>query len=317
MRTGFDHVDKAISDAKARANQGFSGRLNYFTWKDGESIVLRFLTDEVLTVAFYEMVVDNQGKFKDFIVAPDLYADEPGWTGEDWVLKYGGKVHENGLSGPLIQPSPRIRSVGVAVLREEAPREVDGKTVMAYQDHLYEHNVSGDDFPARWFGIVKQSHQLFWNQMSGYHHEYGTICDRDFKVQRVGEKLDTTYRIVPLREDPDFEIKGLQEAYGYGRPSNKDDADRFLYCPQTLQEWAESHASEDRVKYWLCDPKDQAAAVATPAATPAANGYTPSGVDEFHKDTTQNPNPTADEAQAAPPPASDFSALRARLERHT
>lgn len=311
MKTGFDHVDKAAEDARNRSSQVFAGRLNYFTWKDGDTKILRFLTDEVLLVQFYEMVVNNQGRFIDFIVAPDLHADDPSWRGEDWVLKYGGKVHENGISGPLVTPTPKIRSAGVAVLREEAPHEPGGR-VMAYQDHLYETNVSGVNYPARFFGVVKQSLQLFWTQMSGYHHEFGTICDRDYKIKRVGGKLDTTYNIIPLKEDPDFDILALQQAYGYGRvvdPAKaKDDQERFLYCPQTVQEWAEQYAGEDRVKFWLGDPKDQNQAATNGSTT----NYIPSGVDEFHKDTTQN-----DEAQAADPPQTDFSSLRSRLERHT
>jgi hypothetical protein len=312
MKTGFGAVKKSISDAKARQSQGFSGRLNYFNWKDGETKVLRFLTDEVLLVAFYEMVVDNQGHFKDFIVAPDLYEEDPSWRGEDWVLKYRGRCHENGMSGPLVEPTPRVRSVGVAVWREEAPREAGGQAV-AYQDYLHEINVGGQIYPARWFGVVKQSLQLFWDQMGAYYDEYGTICDRDYKIKRTGKSLDTSYSIIPRPPDPDFDIKALQESYGYGRSvdaATKDDPERFLYCPQTVTQWAEQYASEDRAKYWLADPR-------AAAQQPASNGYTPSGTDEFDKDTTHNPHPEADEAQVAPAPRTDFADLRARLERHT
>ena len=45
-------------------HKGFAGKLNYLTIKDGESKVVRFLTDDVLTVQFYEYVVNNQGKFQ-------------------------------------------------------------------------------------------------------------------------------------------------------------------------------------------------------------------------------------------------------------
>jgi hypothetical protein len=307
MRTGFGAVNKSLEEAKARQAQGFAGKLNYFTLKDGEAKTVRFLTDEVLTTLFYEYCVNNQGKFTDFIYAPDLYDGQ----GEDWVLKYGGKMHENVMNGPLITPGEKQRkerSVGVVVLREEAPREVDGKTVIGYQDYLHEITVNGENFPARWFGILKQSHQLFWNQMSGYHHEYGTICDRDYKIRRSGGGLDTSYQIIPRDPDPDFDILKLQEDYGYGRKVDpdkiKNDPERFLYCPQTLTEWAEYYAGEERAKYWLGDPKT------------ATNE--PSGLDEFHKDTTHNSQAQADEAQAAPPPSStDWSSLRARLERHT
>lgn len=319
MRTGFDAVKKSISDAKARQFSGASGRLGFFNIKDdGESKVVRFITDDVLSVQFYEMVVDNQGGFKDFIVAPDLYEDDPSWRGEDWVLKYEGKVHENGLSGPLVNPQPRVKSVGIVVLREEAPREAGGRAV-TYQDNLFETNVNGTDYPARWFGVIKQS-MTFWDQMSGFHEEYGTICDRDYRIKRNGKKLDTSYQIIPLPPDPDFDIKQLQADYGYGRTvaeleAVKEDPERFLYCPQTIQMWAEDYAGERRAKFWLGDPRENAKAAQESAAS--NGGHTPSGNDEFAKETTSNPDPAADEAQAAPPPAGDaFSALRRRLEKH-
>ena len=320
MKTGFDAVRKQIDDTKNKQSQGFSGRLNYFNWKDQEVKVIRFLTDEVLLTAFYEMVVDNQGSFKDFIVAPDLYEDDPSWRGEDWVLKYGGQCHENGMSGPLVKPAPKVRSAGVAVWLEEAPRQPGGK-VVTYQDYLHEINVNGTDYPARWFGVVKQSLNLFWDQMSGYHEEYGTICDRPYKIKRNGKKLDTSYQIIPMSPDPDFDINALQSFYGYGRSAveleaAKDDPERYLYCPQTIQAWAEDYASEQRAKHWLGDPRANAK-----TAAPAANGNgerEPSGNDEFAKETTSNPAPEADEAQAAPAPSGDaFSALRQRLEKHT
>jgi hypothetical protein len=312
MRTGFGAVDKAAEDAKARSSQGFSGKLNYLTIKDGETKVVRFLTDDVLTCLFYEYVVNNQGRWTDFIVPTDL---DPSNT--DWVKEYGGYQLENTMSGPRVPLSTKERSVGLCVLKEEHPREVDGKTVIGYRDVLDEVTVDGRQLPSRWFGVIKQSAQLFWTQMSGYHHEFGTICDRDYKIRRIGSKFDTTYQIIPRDPDPDFDILAFQESYGYGHPRPKDDPERFLYCPMTLPQWAEDYASESRVKYWLGDSvKGQAQAQSTAAAPNVGVPVERSnGLDEFHRDTTQNP---ADEAQAAPAPAAtDFSSLRARLERHT
>lgn len=310
MRTGFGAVDKAAEDAKARSSQGFSGKLNYLTIKDGETKVVRFLTDDVLTALFYEYVVNNQGRWTDFIVPTDL---DPNAT--DWVKAYGGYQLENTMSGPRVPLSTKERSVGLCVLKEENPREVDGKTVMGYRDVLDEVTIDGKQYPSRWFGIVKQSAQLFWTQMSGYHHEFGTICDRDYKIRRIGAKFDTTYQIIPLAEDKDFDILKFQEDYGYGHPRPKDDPDRFLYCPQTLPEWANDYSSESRVKYWLGDAKSQGQMPVTHnAGVPVERT---NGLDEFRRETTHNPAPEADEAQAAPAPATDFSSLRARLERHT
>lgn len=309
MKTGFGAVNQGIKEAKERVGQGASGRLNYFTWKENETKVLRFLSDEVLLVEFYEMVIDNQGSFKDFIVAPNLYEDDPTWKGEDWVLKYGGRCYEKGMSGERITPKSKPRSVGVAVLLEEAPAQA-GSKALVYQDHLFERSVDGEVFPARFFGVVKQSLGLFWTQMSGYHQEFGTICDRPYKIKRVGARLDTQYTIIPLKADDPFDIKALQENYGYGRKVDpeaiKSDPERFLYCPETIEQWAEDYASESRAKHWLSDPRAAAAAS-------HANGNASDGAGEFHEDTTHNPSPET----AAPAPATNFSELRARLEKHT
>lgn len=308
-KVGFEAAQKAGTAPKGGG--GHSG-LGYASWKDGDTLILRFLTDDPLTVDFYEFVnVTNpeaipEGKTaatQSFIVAPDLHSGDPNWKGEDWVLKYGGKCKEYG-SSELSTPIPRTRTVSIAVLREEVTRKVDGKTVVEYQDVLREIDIKGEKFPAREFVIVKQSYSNFWEQIVGYYHEYGTICDRDYKITRHGSTTDTSYIAIPKREDPDFDLKALQAKYGYGtgadadgNPLTADSPDRFLYCPQTLQEWAEFYSNEERVKRFL-------------GGTPVAA----SGMDEFHPATTSNP--VADEAQAAPPSTTDFGSLRARLEAH-
>jgi hypothetical protein len=322
MPIGFAAAEKALNEAKS-SGQGYAGKLFYATWKDGETKILRFLTDDVITCDFYEYVVDNQGKTQNFIVAPSLHSDEdgnvdPNWHGQDWVLKYGGKMREKGLSGDLIDPVPRKRTVALAVLQEEAPREnASGRMAMSYQDVLSEITVKDKPYAAREFVIVKQAYKNFWVQLVGYFHEYGTICDRPYKITRRGGDKDTQYQIIPLTPDSDFDIRELQESYGYG-PGHKradDDPDRFLYCPEHLEDWAERYGGEERVKFFLADPKEQARQAR--AASGNGGNYTPSGNDEYAKETTSNPSPEEDEAQAAPPPSTlDMSSLRSRLERH-
>lgn len=300
---GFAGMQKAAA-AAAQGGGGYSGRLGYAKWESGQTLILRFLSDDPLTVDFYEFVADNQGKTQNFIVAPDLHADDPDWKGEDWVLKYGGMSKEYGTQN-LSTPTPKTRTVAVAVLREEVAREVDGKTVIEYQDVLREIEVKGEKYPAREFLLVKQAYKNFWSPIIGYYHEYGTICDRDYKITRQGGDKETTYHIIPKREDADFDLTALQTRYGYGTGQDADgkaltpeSPDRFLYCPQTLMEWAEYYSGEDRVKFFLGDAKAEAApAHASTPARPSSAG--------------------SDEAQAAPPPsATDFSSLRARLEAH-
>jgi hypothetical protein len=188
--------------------------------------------------------------------------------------------------------------VGIAVLREEIPA-VGGSEL---RDYFYDSEVGDNTFRSRWFGIIKQSHGNFWHQLIHLGMRYGTLCDRDYEITREGEKLDTKYSIIPLDPAPALkDIDALQKFYGYGKPWDNEDKDRFLYCPQTLPQWAENYAGEDRVKYFLGAKDD----------TPQVS-HDNSGANEFHPATTLNP--TDDEAQAELPTNTNFGDLKQRLE---
>jgi hypothetical protein len=294
-RTGMSSVKESIDRAKNRVSISNNGRLNYFTWKDGDKFVVRFLTDDVLTANFYEWIATNDGKTKDFIVAPDYHSDDPSWKGEDWVLKYGGKAKEF-KSKQLVDPKAREVTVGVAVLREEKVK--DGKPVV--QDHFEKIDVGGTSYDSRWFGIIKQSHGNFWSHIMAYYNRYGTICDRDYEITREGDGKDTKYHFVPVYEDPTLpDAAAVQKQYGYGKKFADDDPTRFLYVPQTLAEWGDQYASEDRAKFWLTD-REGAVSTSTPVAAP-------NGLGEFRPETTANP--VVAEVQNS----DDFDALRAKL----
>ena len=105
----------------------------------------------------------------------------------------------------------------------------------------------------------------------------------------------------------------MHKFYGYGKPWPKrpqDDAtaqereeweDRFLYCPQTLQQWAEDFSSEDRVKHWLTPVGGAADTFSSPPAAAAAGTKAPSW------------DSSTDEAQVAVSGDTDFSSLKKRL----
>ena len=96
--------------------------------------------------------------------------------------------------------------------------------------------------------------------MVGYFHEFGTLCDRDYKITRNGTGRDIVYQIIPKTPDPDWNNDGsslaaLKARYGYGtgtdidgNPVGPDSDDRYLYCTQTLKEWMDNQASEDRAR---------------------------------------------------------------------
>lgn len=305
MKLGFAAVQQAADEAKSGGTGSF-GRLGFFGLKDGESIILRFLSPEPMVAKFYEFVQTREGaesKSTSFIVAPDFYSDDPDWQGEDWVLKFGGKIRKYG-SSELEEPYAVTRTVGVAVVREEEPYTDDkGRRRTRTRDALREFTGKSDKtYQGREFLVVRQSYKNFWAPLVEYFHEYGTICDRDYKITRKGADKDTFYTVIPQAEDEDFNLDDLHARYGYGTGKDVDgneltvdSDDRFLYCPQTLLEWGAVQASEERARHFLVGDNP------APAPARASGPSLSSG---------------ADEAQVAPPPDTGVSSLRERLERH-
>lgn len=333
---GIQAMQQAVKNINTPKGGGGGRRFNYFGLEDGESIIVRFVTDEdaILTCDFYEFVeavIDGKATKQSFIVAPDYYADDPSWQGEDWVLKYGG-VTEDYNTKEKVPPKPKERTVAIAVEREAIPIEnTGGRPKFRYQDKLVEVTTKVRDADGKETGeektllgrnfiLIRKDAKTFWGNVVGYYGEFGTLVDRDYKLTRSGKQLATNYSCIPVGPEEEWtDVNELRQSiytrYGYGTGKDvdgndlaKDSEDRLLYCPMTLDEWAEDQASEDRAKALL---------TANPKAAAQARHNGSSGLGEFHKDTTHNPASDADEAQAAPPPASgDVSALRARLEAH-
>lgn len=295
--SGLQALQSAISDAEKRAEAAksgsFGGSLGYFTWKNGESRILRFLTDDVITADFYDFIVDRTGKTKGFMVNPGdpdrLKRYMSATPGIGWKKEF--------KSGALVEPTTRKLTVGVAVEREEVQR--DGKMVL--EDKRTEDG-------GRYFGIVQQSPTNFWQTLaSSVFKRYGTICDRDFEIERQGDGFNTKYSIIPMDPDPDLaSVEAVHQFYFYGQPWNKDDPQANLKCPQTLKEWAEYFSGEERYKFWLT-PDDETPAWLRGGASLASSS---SGLDEFKAETTHNP---ADEAQASAPAATSFGSLKDEL----
>lgn len=295
--TGMQALQDAIAQAEQKAEAAKSGgsgkALTYINWKPGEKKILRFLTDDTITEDFYSFIIDKGGQTKNFMVDPS----DPHRL-QRYMSPVPGVGWRKRPNAPIEEPVTQKMSVCVAVLREEKPGE-DGKLVI--EDYLYDRVVNGITYPSRTFGIVQQSINNFWHTLGvSCFKRFGTICDRDYEITREGEGFATKYSIIPLPEVPELNsVEAVKQFYFYGWDWDDNDADRFLKCPQTVLEWANYFSSEDRYKHWLT------ADGATPTPAP-----TPSGLDEFAKDTTRN-----DEAQAAvmPPSGTKFSTLRETL----
>lgn len=305
---------KALNDAiaeSAKGGGGFSGRLGYFNLKADESIAIRFLTDidDILTVDFYEFIQDNKGRPQNFVVRPDLL-DDP--NAEDYVLTYGGQQKDFG-SSDLTEPTPKTRTVALAVVQKEVVTKSEGgRNKVSYEDEYVDVETKSGTFVGRQFIIVKQAYKNFWSPLVSHYDENGTLCDRVYKIKRNGKGTDTNYSFIEKTPDPDWvyvdegEVSPsygeLHRRYGYGTDkTGVADDERFLYCPQTLEEWAEYMASEDRVKFFLGDEDEH-------DARSGGSGTTDSDDD-------------GDEAQAAPSPAprngrTGGGSLQDRLAKH-
>lgn len=275
IKTGLQALREHGEKQAAQSSGNVSGKINYFKWDNGDKKIIRFLTDDIITAKFYEYVVDARGKFQNFIYAPDVFGEGT----EDFVKKYGGKRYENGNSGPLVEPKLIERTAGIAVLRKEIQKPGGGTEIV---DHVEDITIGEQQFKSRWFGIVRQAYGNFWHMLSDLGMRYGTLCDRDYEIRRTGERLDTKYSIIPLDPDPDLrDMESLHKYYGYGKPWDTTDPNRYLNCPQTLHQWAEYYGGEERVKYFLSpgENKEQSVAETKTAEADEAQASAPEGTE--------------------------------------
>ena len=301
FRTGLDAINQAVKDAES----SFGPRLNYKTFKDGDKLILRFLDDDVIVGGFAEYVVtkkvkkkgDNAGQVitQDFLVDPE---------GTNWVEKFGGLQKEY-LTGKLISPKLRTMGVSLAVVREEVPSKAgNGQVEVVDKKIIVE--ADGKKLTAREYVLIKQSIGNFWQQFGGMAGRYGSMCDRDYEITRVGGDKNTKYTIAPLDKiDGLGTLAEVQEHYGYGKKYDEKDPERFLYPPQTLGEWAEYYSGEDRARFWLVGDAD---GEATTQAQSSSNGHriVEAGITGYE-----------DEAQAVPSSQSQFTNdLKGLLQPH-
>jgi len=246
---GPEAVEKIMTQQQSKSGGGGDYRRpSIFYWKDdGEKKILRFLAEDLPLVGkFANNILTNNEKIRqmEFMINPD---------GTNWVEHFGAMQEEYGTRA-IVEPKLRTLGVGIAVLREEVPDpKSPGRTVIV--DAMTTVEKDGQKFEARQYGIVKFSAYSFWNNLQGIQRRYGTLCDRDYEVVRRGARGEKTthYEVVPIdstepgMDNPDK----VRERYGYGKKFADDDPKRFLYCPQTLEEWAEYYSGEERARYWL------------------------------------------------------------------
>jgi hypothetical protein len=304
FNTGIQALQDVLDSEAARveAIKASTGRLDYFTWKPGDKMILRFLTDDMVSADFYNFVITKKGTPQSFMINPDnpdyLRKYQSPSPGIGWTRKY--------KSEELIQPKPRPQTANIAVLRVEVPDPTDRSRLML-TDAIEDKTIDNTVFKARKFGVVVAPSDSLWNSLkNSCISRFGTLTDRDYEITRIPTERGTNYSVIPLSPVPELDsAEKVAAAYFYGQPWNSEDPERFMKCPKTTLDWAQEYSGEERYKFWLTpDSAESAAVPAPPATAPVTAG---GGLGEFAQSTTSNP----DEAQAAP--VTNFSSLAETL----
>lgn len=198
--TGFGAVKAAVESS--RGSDGPS--TNLITWKDGETRILRFISDEPVTMGFHSWFRCPDGKRRDFACANDLVGEAK----HDCPICKMTYVDEK--TGKTKNFWPSTQSLGLVVDREPV---LDRGRMVFVRDKIREESITikknGEektytDVPE--IGMIKQSIGNFWNDLAAYYARYGTIVDRDYEITRRGSKTDTKYTIVPVEVDEELRV---------------------------------------------------------------------------------------------------------------
>lgn len=277
MGLGMGAVQSAVDRSERRGNGEY---LPAIYWKDdrkGEgkewSKIIRFITDDVLTCKLYEFVKggptseDGKQQGRDFI-APGSLVDEngallfPELDGErDYFIAHGVQLPD--YKGNLRDPvkSQKEKTIAIAVVREEVRVEQNGRTVTKYKDKVVKRSWTTQDGEEKSeegieFGLVKQGHKNFWSMLVGYYNRWGTICDRDYEIQRLGNGTDTQYVIMPCTPDQSVEdLDTPEKVAAHYEP------------PVSLKDWAVSKARYAAAEEWLAPNGGKAGGTGQPVTT--------------------------------------------------
>lgn len=290
FRTGVEAAQEA-----SKTTSGYTRPINYLSLADDESAIIRILTErkDWITVAQHTAVPtknppsDYDGTWPSHMTA--VCRKDVAFAGihkDCWICDAGittkwGKPIGNGA---------RIWAIGV--LREEVIGTQEMADAGQIEQHLvgrragcsdamHEINEIGPDgkptgrkVMERQFLILNFAWSNFYKHLAGFGDAYGTVCDRDYFVKRVGAGKDTDYVFAPLDPTPNLQ------------PGTERWNEKYIVPMQRLEislgEIITYRASDEYYARWFDPTKavvdgkvvDVDAAVAAAAAAPAASTQT-------------------------------------------
>lgn len=199
--TGFGALKDAVDKSRGVSD---GPPTTFYTWKDGESRIVRFVSDEPVTIGFHSWFRCPDGKRRDFACGNQLQGDA---RHDCPICKM---TYTDEKTGKEKNYWPSTQSIGLAIEREpilERGRMVGAKDKIREEPVTFkmgDEELSFSDLPH--LGMMKQSIGNFWDQLAGYYARFGTIMDRDYEITRRGEKTDTKYTIVALEPEDDLRV---------------------------------------------------------------------------------------------------------------
>lgn len=259
---------KAREEAAKKPFGNFQ-KTNYFSLKNGESIIIRMIDDsQAWPYVQQHSFVPTKG------APPDWKSEaKDGLPAKKWPEQMNAVCRKQKDEGELIFPEyngecficdemtnpknkrgkyyPGIKLWARAIVREAIigtdQMVADGKIrenqvgrMVGFRDKMIDHqetNAEGEAVgPVKKIPeivVINQGMKNFFGAFQAVWDTYGTVLDRDFKITRVGEGLETNYDIVPM--DP---IEKDGKRWTLEDPEIKAEYDKFVDLSPIIEEQA-------------------------------------------------------------------------------
>ncbi len=211
-RRGYAAVEESIEAANAAGDfTPFTlthpiQALWNMTWKDGETKVVRFLTDGVITIGFHNFIQTRDGKRAEFVDTSQLQGE---LQRPDWIA-----AHIKDEKGKPLRPTNQ--TIGIVVERKLNPDTREWEDVTAeFEVPSNPDDANSEKVTVEWprFWVIKQGIR-FWSQVDAYWSDLGTTTDRNFKIKRTGSSAqNTNYTVMPDLKDDGATAASLAELY--------------------------------------------------------------------------------------------------------
>lgn len=274
---GFEAVQEAAAKAAAYV-PGASYNVTHpvqqpwnFSWKEGETKTVRFLSDGLVSAPFYDYLPTLDGNHSEFV---DTSAIEGPLNRPDII----GAKFKNDKNKPL---RPTMQTLGMVVERKLNPATKKWEDVMGEFEVLEDpDDPNSDKVTVEWprFWVIRKGRR-FWDLLNEFYVEDDrfTTVDRNFSIKRIGKGTSTTYFPKALREDPEDANtpKALVNFYQIPAP---DFEGLEGYDPKTLEQ-----IESDPVMGWIIKFVERRATeqwfqkiTGTPSEKPSAAASRPS-----------------------------------------